>query len=82
MAYTMLAPTTAGNALLGASGTIYRPTNMAFIQNVAAGDIESLAALGCTFPSSDSIGRDNVNATTDPGTSNDVTQDYTPGVID
>jgi hypothetical protein len=77
--YTMIAPIS-GNVYTTKAGRSYRPTNLAFIQNVDVNDIVDLAAAGCSFINdASSQGRDNLVATTDPGVSNDNTQDYAPG---
>ena len=80
---SLLAINSSGGANPGAqfqarSGTSYTADAYGVVKNVAIGDIANLLASGCV-PLSPSGGKSNLTATTDPGTTNDSTQDYVQG---
>jgi hypothetical protein len=74
---TMIQPAgwNSGAVALCPSGATYQPDAYGVVANVAQIDISIMASLGFRVL----VARDNFSATTDPGTSNDVTQDYAPG---
>ena len=75
----MQAPSTiTTGSVFGASGATYTLDAYGQISGVSYPDIGPLIASGWTVIG---VGRNNLSATTDPGASNDVSQDYTVGSL-
>jgi hypothetical protein len=79
--FTMYAPNgNAGEQFTARSGNSYISDAYGFVKAVAAIDVNDLENSGC-LSLGISQARSNLTATTDPGVSNDTTQDYQPGSV-
>lgn len=79
MTINLLAPSAAtGSQFICRSGNIYSTDANAVVKNVAFNDVLDLTAQGC-ISLGQSAGRSNFTATTNPGVTNDNTQDYVIG---
>lgn len=74
----MVAPSSFGGPIVATpSGTVYTPDANGYVNSVLYADINTLASLGFTISNQ----RSNITATTDPGITNDSTQDYAVGSV-